>query len=92
MSKLFDHAAHNGSNYLNGHCFVSLAIRNETLGRSRKVIADSPQGMLSPLKVDDNLYIETNFSTEALLKLLRDCILNRIDFDSRSITFEYWRP
>ena len=25
-SKLFDHAAHNGSNYLNGHCFVSLLI------------------------------------------------------------------
>ena len=25
-SKLFDHAAHNGSNYLNGHCFVSLMI------------------------------------------------------------------
>ena len=24
VSKLFDHAAHNGSNYLNGHCFVSL--------------------------------------------------------------------
>lgn len=69
-----------------------LAIRNETLGRSRKVIADSPQGMLSPLKVDDKLYVETNFSTEALLKLLRDRILSRIDFDSRNITFEYWRP
>ena len=24
--KLFDHAAHNGSNYLNGHCFVSLLL------------------------------------------------------------------
>lgn len=24
VSKLFDHAAHNGSNYLNGHCFVSI--------------------------------------------------------------------
>lgn len=24
VAKLFDHAAHNGSNYLNGHCFVSL--------------------------------------------------------------------
>ena len=24
--KLFDHAAHNGSYYLNGHCFVSLVI------------------------------------------------------------------
>ena len=24
VSKLFDHAAHNGSNYLNGHCFAYL--------------------------------------------------------------------
>ena len=26
VSKLFDHAAHNGSSYLNGHCFVSLML------------------------------------------------------------------
>lgn len=26
VSKLFDHAAHNGSNYLNGHCFVSMML------------------------------------------------------------------
>lgn len=26
ISKLFDHAAHNGCNYLNGHCFVSLML------------------------------------------------------------------
>ncbi len=26
VSKLFDHAAHNGSNYLAGHCFVSLML------------------------------------------------------------------
>lgn len=26
VSKLFDHAAHNGSNYLNGHCYVSLML------------------------------------------------------------------
>ena len=25
-SKLFDHAAHNGPNYLNGHCFVSVML------------------------------------------------------------------
>ena len=25
-SKLFDHAAHNGSNYLSGHCFVSIML------------------------------------------------------------------
>ena len=26
VSKMFDHAAHNGSNYLNGHCFVSILL------------------------------------------------------------------
>ncbi len=26
VSKLFDHVAHNGSNYLNGHCFVNLML------------------------------------------------------------------
>ena len=26
VSKLFDFAAHNGSNYLNGHCFVSVML------------------------------------------------------------------
>ena len=26
VSKLFDHAAHNDSNYLNGHCFVSIML------------------------------------------------------------------
>ena len=26
VSKLFDHAAHNGSHYLNGHCFVSILL------------------------------------------------------------------
>lgn len=26
VSKLFDHAARHGSNYLNGHCFVSLML------------------------------------------------------------------
>ena len=26
VSTLFDHAAHNGSNYLNGHCFVSVML------------------------------------------------------------------
>lgn len=25
-SKLFDHAAHNGSHYLDGHCFVSVML------------------------------------------------------------------
>ena len=35
VSKLFDHAAHNGSNYLNGHCFVSLMLCVPVWDKSR---------------------------------------------------------
>ena len=35
VSKLFDHAAHNGSNYLNGHCFVSLMLCVPVWSRGR---------------------------------------------------------
>lgn len=31
-SRLFDHAAHNGSNYLNGHCFVSIMLHVPVMG------------------------------------------------------------
>lgn len=33
VSKLFDHAAHNGSSYLNGHCFVSISLCIPVLAR-----------------------------------------------------------
>ena len=35
VSKLFDHAVHNGSNYLNGHCFVSLMLCVPVWNRDR---------------------------------------------------------
>lgn len=35
VSKLFDHVAHNGSNYLNGHCFVSLMLCVPVWNRDR---------------------------------------------------------
>lgn len=35
VSKLFDHAANNGSNYLNGHCFVSLMLCLPVWNRAR---------------------------------------------------------
>ena len=40
VSKLFDHAAHNGSNYLNGHCFVNLMLC-VTVWDNRKIVYQS---------------------------------------------------
>ena len=44
MSKLFDHAAHNGSNYLNGHCFVSLMLCVPVLDDKKIVYIGIPLG------------------------------------------------
>ena len=44
VSKLFDHAAHNGSNYLNGHCFVSLMLCVPVWRKQRIVCLAVPLG------------------------------------------------
>lgn len=44
VSKLFDHAAHNGSNYLNGHCFLSLMLCIPVWKKNRIVYQSIPLG------------------------------------------------
>ena len=43
-SKLFDHAAHNGSNFLKGHCFVSLMLCVPVWKKNRIVYQSVPLG------------------------------------------------
>ena len=44
VSKLFDHAAHNGSNYLNGHCFVSVILCVPVWNRNKVSYLSVPLG------------------------------------------------
>ena len=44
ISKLFDHAAHNGSNYLNGHCFVSVMLYIPVWDRNKISYISIPLG------------------------------------------------
>lgn len=43
-SKLFGHASHNGSNYLNGHCFVSLMLCVPVWKKNRIIYQSVPLG------------------------------------------------
>lgn len=43
-SKLFDHAAHNGSNFLNGHCMVSLLLSFPVLSEQKMKYLSVPLG------------------------------------------------
>lgn len=44
VSILFDHAAHNGSNYLNGHCFVSIMLCVPVWKGNKSVYLSLPLG------------------------------------------------
>ena len=44
VSKLFDHATHNGSNYLNGHCFVSVMLCIPVWNRDKVSYLSVPLG------------------------------------------------
>lgn len=51
-SKLFDHAAHNGSSYLNGHCFVSIMLHVPVMGSHGALYLSIPLGYRMWVKDD----------------------------------------
>ena len=71
-SKLFDHAAHNGSNYLNGHCMVSILL-------SFPVFADGAIRYLS-VPLGYQLWDKKQTKLEIAAGMVR-CAMNKIDPD-----------
>lgn len=61
-----------------------MLLRDKLLGRVRKRLSKTSDDMRSPLKIYDNLYIETHYDTETLIKLLLE-ILEEISYDYNEI-------
>ena len=58
VSKLFDHAAHNGSSCLNGHCFVSIMLCIPVKNHVHALYLSVPLGYRKGMSVDeDSLYV-----------------------------------
>ena len=55
VSKLFDQAAHNGSNYLKGHCFVSVMLCVPVWNNSKVSYLSVPLGYRMWQKTDSKL-------------------------------------
>lgn len=60
------------------------ALSDKLLGRVRKRLSTNSDGMRSPVKICEGLYIETHYDTEMLMNLLLQ-ILNEIDYDYNNI-------
>ncbi len=54
-------------------------------GRDRVLLSRRPDEMRSPLKIDEDIYMETHYDTETLLRILTTRILNAVEYDYSKI-------
>ncbi len=65
---------------------LMLDLRGKISGRNRVLLADKPDKMRSPLKIADELYVETHYDTETLLRIMTTRILDAVHYDYSNIT------
>ena len=66
VSKLFDHATHSGSNYLNGHCFVSLMLCVPVWNKSKVHYLSVPLGYRMWQKKESKLELAASMVRQAM--------------------------
>jgi hypothetical protein len=61
-------------------------LRDEIFGRKRVLLSREVATMHSPIKIDENLYIETHYDAETLMRTLLTRIPDAVDFDYSNIS------
>lgn len=69
-----------------------LELRGRVFGNFRPLLAQTAEGMGAPLKIDEGLYWESKFDTEALLRNLTDKLLCRVGYDYQGVAVRYRDP
>ena len=70
----------------NPKCHETLMyLRNKVVGKCRVILSDSPDGMTKPLKIVEELYVETHYGSQTLMYILCNRILDCTDFDYSGI-------
>ena len=61
-------------------------LRNKVSGKSRTFLSDKPDGMIRPLKIDNDLYGEIQYGSATLMHILLTHILAHVGFDYYGIS------
>ena len=88
VSKLFDHATHNGCNYLNGHCFVSLMLCVPVWNRDKISYLAVPLGYRMWQKKESKLELAVSIVKEyPNLDLIENARADSIIYDPYSTLY-----
>lgn len=78
VSVLFDHSAHNGSNFLNGHCFVTVSLCVPVWNREKKISYLSvPLGCRTWVKEGLAVPVSKLELSEQIIRRVMPCLLNK---------------
>ena len=66
-------------------------LRNKVSGKVRVIFSDSSDGMRRPLKIADEMYLETHYGSQTLMYILVDLILKYTGFDYSDINITITR-
>ena len=69
-----------------------MLFRSQVPGHVRQLLSGTPDGMVSPLKISDGLYLESKFDTQTLLDDLTQKILRRVGYDCGGVSVLYHIP
>lgn len=69
-----------------------LELRGRVLGKQRLILADNPVGMDQPMQIYDQLWMETKYDTETLLKVLMFRIFNVVGYDYSGVRIVLREP
>ena len=69
-----------------------MELRGRVPGKVRQLLSGTPDGMGQPLKVNDGLFLESKFDTQALLDNLTQKILRRVGYDCGGVAVLYHIP
>jgi len=62
-----------------------LNLRGKISGRDRLLLSDRPDGMRTPLKITEKLFVESHYDTESLLRILTTRLLDPVGYDYSNI-------
>lgn len=66
-----------------------MQLRGKVAGRQRVILGEFPEEMDVPIKIDEKLYFEGKFDTEAILTMMTKKVLEPIGYDYSQIIIQY---